>query len=156
VADTVRLNVESVGLTDLYRDLQACAGGLEHELTSVLRDGAQRIADRAREIGPRGAASWAGSSGERLPRIRDSYFAASAELSATVRSLHPAAQVWEWGGQIAPRVPGGAKVARVRDPRALISIPRLAPVHHAAELELPALERDLQAAVDRLLASYHL
>ncbi len=155
MANTIRVAVE---IKDLYGDLKAAGDGLERNLEAELLKGAQRIATAAKPLMRyRGTGSWRGSSGARLPHIRDTYTARIGRgASANVGSDHPAAPVFEFGGQIAPRVPGGSTVARAVKPSALITIPKVEPVARAGELLAPQIEQSVADSIDALLAKHHL
>ena len=149
-------------------DLQAVGDGLDKPITDVLRDGAAKIADIARGFLHHGAPSWLNSSAARdFPGgIRAYYDSRAAKMSATVGSTHPAAPVWEWGGDIHPAA-GSAKHAAIRsirhgDPRRaqleaghqVIHIPRDMPVQRAGDSAKDDLARRLEDAVERLVMEH--
>lgn len=137
----------SVDIRELYEDLRAAESGLEKVIARVVRDAADAIASGAKNNMKRGDTDWqVATGGIQLPHIQDTYSTAGLGMVAVVASDHPAAPVWEWGGRIHPR---GLFVQ-------LIAIPELHPVQHAADDELELFERHLQAAVDRLLATFGL
>jgi hypothetical protein len=140
-----------VDLQNTARDLDAISGGIDDTIAVALALGAVQIAAGAPALAPRGAPSWQRSSGASLPRLRDTYFARSSRMSASVGSLHPAAQVWEWGGTIAPSVHGGTKVALATRPSAVIHIPQRAAVHRAAAAAAGNIEETFAGLVDELL-----
>lgn len=144
MASTVRAEVD---VKDLYDDLVAAGQGLDKQLTGELERGARDIADASRKFmrEGEGVGRFKGSTGAELPHIRDSYTSTARGLVANVISTHPAGPVWEFGGTIAPH-----------SPKQVIRIPHLAPVHLAALEELDLIALHLQAAVDRLLATFRL
>lgn len=132
-----------VQIRELYADLLAAGEGVEKELTHELSDAAHKIADDAKPHMRLGTEDWAVRPGQvQLPHIRDTYTVTARGLVANVVSSHPAAPVWEFGGQI--------------HPRQTITIPREAPVHQAALEDLDLIERNLRSAVDRLLDAFRL
>lgn len=167
--DTVRLDVD---VREVARDLQALGDDLDRPLRDTLEKGAQGIADVARTFMRKRDGSWATSSAAReFPGHIADYFdakgSATAAPSATVGSRHPAAPVWEFGGEIHPAAGDRHAViarSRVGSPKRhiltrglqRIHIPRLLPVHRAAEQEEPHIERELATAVDQLAREHGL
>jgi len=147
VADTLRAEVDIRGLA---ADLKLAGGGLDHELGLVVHDAARDAADGGKARMRRGLKDWRVGPGKvQLPHIADTYRATGGfGLTAEITSDHPAAPVWEFGGIVGPIHP--------RSHREFIIFPKLAPVHEAAYAGLSLFEAHLQAAVDRLLATFNL
>lgn len=162
----------STDVGELSRDLRALGDDLDQPIRDALDKGAQAVITSAHELmryRPEGA--WKGSSGARYGHIRDYYEARVNRLSASINSGHPAAGVWEFGGQIHPLLGEGHHVLsyhnrQYRQARARIAgtgldrppytfdIPRLQPVAHAAEQNEQDIARHIADAVDRLIAEY--
>ena len=154
----------AVDIREVSADLRALGDNLDDPIASTLEQHARDIADMARGFLHSGKPTWLTSSAFRDfgPSMRPYYDSHVARVSASIGSTHPGAPVWEWGGEIHPAA-GGAVHAAIRafrhgDPRRkmlsaghqVIVIPRDRPVGRAGEQDLPALERDLESAVDRL------
>jgi len=167
MAGTLRLRT-TVDVRATQQDLQAIADGLDRPITDVLAKGAEDIADLSRGFMRKRDGSWPTSSAFRdFPgQIADYYDSKSNKMSANIGSRHPAAPVWEWGGDIHP-ASGSAKHAAIRgfrhgDPRRaqieaghqVIHIPRLQPVGHAGDALEDDLAQKLEDAVGRLIQEY--
>ena len=154
----------AVDIREVSADLRALGGSLDDPIRDTLGQHASVIADMARGFLHSGKPTWATSSAFRDfgPSMRPYYDSSVARVSASIGSTHPGAPVWEWGGEIHPAAGGGVHAA-IRafhhgDPRRkmlsaghqVIVIPRDRPVGRAGDQDLPALERDLESAVDRL------
>lgn len=140
----VILRVRVTGSQDVARYLRALKDDLDPTVRDVLETHADHIADMARGFLHHGAPSWPTSSAARLypEGIRHYYEGGTGDrLAAEVWSEHPAAPVWEWGGVIRP----------AGHP---IFIPRDLPVSRAAEADQPALRRDVEDAIDRLITEH--
>ena len=151
------------------RDASAALRRLDDDLDDPIRDAlethAGQIADMARGFLHSGAPSWATSSAFRDfgPSMRPYYDSSVARVSASIGSTHPGAPVWEWGGEIHPAA-GGAMHHVLREHPSLraafngqvIVIPPDHPVGRAGEQDLPALERALESALDRLCREHGL
>lgn len=159
-----------VDLGELSRDLRAMGRDLDRPLREALSHGAEMVATGAKPLmrfRPEGA--WKGSSGAAYGHIREYYEARVATLSASVTSDHPAAPVWEWGGDIHPLLGSMHETFKGKAGSALrlqlaasghdqppytFHIPRETPVGRAAEKAEPELDRFLDDAVSRLLREY--
>lgn len=160
-----------VEIAEISRDLRALGDDFDKPIRDTLEEHATKIADIARGFMRHGEPSWPNSSaardfGSAPGTIAGYYDSRVATTSASIGSRHPAAPVWEWGGDIHPAA-GSARHAaiaakRVNSPaRKLleagvqtIHIPRLQPVHRAGEADLPAMEQALDDAVSRLVEQY--
>jgi hypothetical protein len=130
---TVRFTT-AVATTALRQDLEALQIGLGRELTALKRSAAETLARSTRANTPLGPGPQ--SPHDALPHIRDTITARAAGVVST----HPAALVHEFGGTIAPRgVP--------------IRIPRREMAARALRENATQIERDLAAAVERLIAT---
>ena len=153
----------AVDIREVSADLRALGDGLDDPIRDTLETHAKQIADMARGFLHSGAPSWLTSSAFRDfgPSMRPYYDSAVARVSASIGSTHPGAPVWEWGGEIHPAA-GGSMHHVLREHPSLraafsgqvIVIPRDQPVGRAGEADLPALERDLDSALDRLAAAH--
>ena len=135
MAVTVRIKT---GGKETMRDLDAIRDGLARELKGVKAEAAQLIAGSARgnmRVGP-GPRAGAKNANDRLPHIRDTIYASPSGI----RSRHPAAMVWEYGGEIRPH--GGA-----------IQIPRLEMAQRGARDRSAEIERLMRRRVDELVNS---
>lgn len=168
---TLRLAVDAKDVAD---NLDAIADGLDRPISNVLGAGARKIAVGAHELmreRPEGA--WKGSSGAEIPgHIRDYYEARmSGRLAAVVQSAHPAAPVWEWGGEIHPllgasmhhflsrsTVAGGMRLQlKAQDklrPPWTFQIPAEHPVGRSADQQEEQITRDLDDAISRLVTEH--
>jgi hypothetical protein len=163
MASTIKAAVDIRGVS---QDLRALGDDLDDPIQDALEQHAGIIADMARGFLHSGAPSWATSSAFRDfgPSMRPYYDSHVARVSASIGSTHPGAPVWEWGGHIDPAAGGGIHTLarelkarsyqrqkiRMAGGRQGFEIPRDQPVYRAGQADLPALERDLESAVDRL------
>jgi hypothetical protein len=168
-----------VDVGDVSRSLRAMGDDLDLTIRRVLRAGAADIADLSKSYMRHGhlGGSWPSSSAARLfPGLIAGYYGSSgpetstpslmgnttdprSAVSATVWSTHPAAPVWEWGGDIHPAAGSFLHQVFKQHPHMaagfqVIHIPRLNPVVRAGDQHQPALERDLDDAVTRLVVEY--
>lgn len=165
MAGTLKIQV-TVDAKEVVADLDAIKEGLGDSVRDVLVEGARRIATDARPL-VAGQPPWAGSKGRHAEIVTYSGRQGQGTLSAYVTSLHPGAQVLEWGGTIHPNRPGlagalrrmltarmGAATAKHVDRG--IQIPRKQAVHRAGDANEDAITRELQVELDRLIAEHGL
>lgn len=150
-----------VDVGELSRDLRALGDDLDHPIRDVLAQGAKEIADIARGFMRKGQPTWPTSSAARdYPGlIADYYDSRSSTLSASVGSTHPAAPVWEWGGDIHPASGSVLHEVFKRHPQLarghqVIHIPRTEPVTTAGDQQREELVQNLDDAVSRLIEQY--
>lgn len=164
----LRLSV-STDVADLSRDLRAFGDDLDKPLRDALEYGANAVANAAKPLmrfRPSGA--WPTSSGARYGHIQDYYRATVATLSAAVVSDHPAAEVWEYGGDIHPAAGSirhaaiaahsvGSPARQILE-RGIqtIHIPRQQPVANAADAKREEITQHLEQAVDALIEEHGL
>jgi hypothetical protein len=138
MASTLRLKL-SVDLGSLVEDLDSVEIGLGQEVGKVLKRGADDIAALVRKRMPLGPGPQGGK--DKLPHIRDTVAGYANQLTATVAGQHPAVQVLNYGGTIAPR---GAE----------IHFPHKHYAQQAGDELMPKLEQQAQDAIDELAARY--
>lgn len=165
----IRAEVE--GVQALLAALQTMDDGLDRELAAELQAAAEPIAAGARAGMRRGPGPRANAKNpnDRLPHIADTIYATASGRFAQIVSPHPAAVVFEYGGDIHPRQnlvfkarPEGAPRRRGKGSLAsavqgggvdqTIRIPQLEMAHKAVTEQLPAIERDLERRLDALAA----
>ena len=164
------LSLHIWGASELSRDLRALGKDLDKPIHDALQRGAEMVASSAKVLMRyRAEGAWKGSSGAEYDHIREYYDAKASKLSATVGSGHPAAPVWEWGGQIHPLLPEMHHMLSYRNRQFrqarmqhadlmrapyTFDIPRLQPVGDAFALREREVEQGVENAVSRTAALY--
>lgn len=158
---TLKVRVDAAAVS---RQLRALADDLDRPIRQVLRHAVEDIVDLSRSYMRKGfrGGSWPTSSAARdFPGLIAGYYDSSVALvSATVWSTHPAAPVWEWGGDIHPASGAAHWIFKAHPGMAeamghqVIHIPRLQPVTRAGEQHLPVIEREMDDALTSLIVEY--
>jgi hypothetical protein len=138
MASTLRLKL-TVDIGTLVQDLDSVELGLGREVGKVLERGADIVARRTGELMPRGPGPQGGK--DNLPHIADTVAGFANQLTATIAGTHPAVQVLNFGGTIAPR---GHE----------IHFPHKHYAQQAADEVMPRLEQQVEDDVNELAARY--
>jgi hypothetical protein len=142
MAETVRVRA-SVDLRDLHRDLESVALGLGKQLADALVTAADTVVRAVPAFTPYDT-HHRGDRKDHLGHLRDTFDARKAGAgTVAIVSTHPAAPVFEFGGTIRP------KGAPIRIKQAEMTA-------KAARAQGSAFERQLEAAIERLLARHNL
>jgi hypothetical protein len=91
--------IEIVGLKELRAELKAAALASPREVTAALREGADQVAARARDLAPKGT-------GETAGQMASTGKAYSTTVSAGVKFRHPGAGVQEFATTYYRQSPG--------------------------------------------------
>lgn len=153
----VRIFVDAE-IRGVYRDLEALGDGLELAVTAVLARGAQTIADASRPFVPVGPGPIPGAKNpnDLLPHVFETLRGEARGMTGVVVGYHPAAGLIEFGGTIAPSVEGGTRAAAFTSPGAIIRFKESAMTRKGADVALPAVEAELDRAIDALVSSHQL
>jgi hypothetical protein len=132
----MRISADFPNLTETRASLDAIADGLSRALSEGIRQDAQPLLVATKALTPYGPGPRGGK--DDLPHIRDTIDVSVSGGTIAIIASHPGAIVHEWGGTIKPR--GVA-----------IKFKEAAMARRAAVQQLPAIERNIDARIDRLL-----